>query len=511
MEMQLELELSNIRNYRRLSYTAWHALAEFVDNSTQSYFDNQPALDAQLDLEQEGFCVRIVVDRFSGTIRIWDNAMGMGIEELERAARIGQPPPNTNGRSMYGLGMKTAGCWFSNHIRINSSKLGEPLEHSIELDVERIASGDADLRYRQVPADATSHYTNIDLSDLNRLPKGRTIGRIKDHLRSMYRYDISERLLTLEWDGIPLTWPGPGEMLQAADGTPFHKPFEFVIDGKPVSGWVAILEHGSRAKAGFSILRKRRVIQGWPDAWRPETLYGQRQGSNNLVNQRLVGEIHLDTFEVAHTKDAILWTDEQESEIEEKLLEVAKDYRRRAQERRLRDDIDGPSDAEVAAAATELRAELESPAMVDRLTVFEVPPPEVARAVFEEARRATIEDEPYFEAELSTAGEPIFVCVYLSKVLSSNDPYFTFDVPQERKIQVVINMNHDYVKMLQGTDDLIGHLRHCTYDGLAEWRAGQKQEVLKPESVRSLKDHFMRVPLIRSEEDTPESASSGEG
>ncbi len=508
MDMQLELELSNIRNYRRLSYTAWHALAEFVDNSTQSYFDNRAAIDEQLHAEDEAFCVRIIVDRSSGMIRIWDNAMGMGTEELERAVRIGQPPPNTDGRSTYGLGMKTAGCWFSNHIVIRSSKLGEPSEHTIELDVERIAKGDPNLRHRQTLADAESHYTNIELTELNRLPKGRTIGRIKDHLRSMYRYDISENLLRLEWDGIPLTWPGPGEMLKSADGTPYHKSFAFMIDGKPVSGWVAILEHGSRAKAGFSILRKRRVIQGWPDAWRPESLYGQRQGSNNLVNQRLVGEVHLDDFEVAHTKDAILWSDEQEADIEDKLLEVAKDYRRRAQERRLKDDIDGPSDAEVAAAATELRAELESAAMVDRLTVFEVPPPEVARAVFEEARRATIEDEPYFEAELNTAGEPIFVSVFLSKVLSSNDPYFTFDVPQERKIQIVINMNHDYVKMLQGTDDLIGHLRHCAYDGLAEWRAGQKQEVLKPESVRSLKDHFMRVPLIRSEDDATEHASS---
>ena len=149
--------------------------------------------------------------------------------------------------------------------------------------------------------------------------------------------------------------------------------------------------------------------------------------------------------------------------------------------------------------------------MVDRLTLFEVPPPEIARAIFEEARRAIVEDEPYFEAELTTAGDPIFVCVYLSRVLSSNDPYFTFDVPQQRKIQVVINMNHDYVRMLQGTDDLIGHLRHCTYDSLAEWRAGQLQDVLKPESLRSLKDHFMRVPLIRLEDEPRDGGLPTEG
>ena len=36
--IQLELGLQVIQSYRRLSYTAWHAIAELVDNSTQSYF-----------------------------------------------------------------------------------------------------------------------------------------------------------------------------------------------------------------------------------------------------------------------------------------------------------------------------------------------------------------------------------------------------------------------------------------------------------------------------------------
>jgi hypothetical protein len=43
------------------------------------------------------------------------------------------------------------------------------------------------------------------------------------------------------------------------------------------------------------------------------------QGSNDLVNQRLVGEIHLDGFDVSHTKDSILWRDNQEEDVEEKL------------------------------------------------------------------------------------------------------------------------------------------------------------------------------------------------
>ena len=43
--MKLELGLDVLRSYKRLPYKAWHALAEFVDNSTQSYFNNKAALD----------------------------------------------------------------------------------------------------------------------------------------------------------------------------------------------------------------------------------------------------------------------------------------------------------------------------------------------------------------------------------------------------------------------------------------------------------------------------------
>lgn len=498
MNVQLELGLSNIRNYRRLSYTAWHALAEFVDNSTQSYFDNRRAIDAQLASDGDDFYVRIVLDRNAGAIRISDNAMGMGLEELERAARIGERPPNPDGRSSYGLGMKTAGCWFSDHIEVISSKLGEPLEHSIEFDVERIASGDSDLRYSQKAAPVSAHYTRIVLSALHHMPQGRTVGRIKDHLRSMYRYDIGDGTLRLHWDGVPLEWSGPGDFLTGPDATPYRRDFQFEVNGKEAYGWVGILEHGSRAKAGFSILRKKRVVEGWPQAWRPQSLYGQRLGSNNLVNQRLVGEIHLDEFEVAHTKDAILWHEDEEAIVEEKLLEVAGDYKRRAQERRVSEESEGIDPHEIATAASELQAELESAAMVDRLTLYEMPPPEVVEAIFAGAKRSTLDSEPYFKARLETLDEPIVILVYLSNLMSPNDPYFIYDAPAPRQIQIIINLRHTYVSTLQGADDLIDHLRHCAFDGLAQWKASQRQDQLSPELMRSLKDQFMRVPMIVS-------------
>ena len=61
---------------------------QFVDNSTQSYFDHKAELDATYASEKRGLQVRIVYDQESGVLRIFDNAMGMSYDELKRALHV---------------------------------------------------------------------------------------------------------------------------------------------------------------------------------------------------------------------------------------------------------------------------------------------------------------------------------------------------------------------------------------------------------------------------------------
>jgi hypothetical protein len=77
--VQLELGLEAIRSYKRLPYTAWNALAEFVDNSTQSYINNRHILDAALKLDGRPFEVSITYDNGTDLLRVSDNAMGMSL------------------------------------------------------------------------------------------------------------------------------------------------------------------------------------------------------------------------------------------------------------------------------------------------------------------------------------------------------------------------------------------------------------------------------------------------
>lgn len=500
MAITMKLGLDVIGSYKRLSYTPWHALAEFVDNSTQSYFQHRAELDAG---GTRGVAVSITYDRQSGTIRIVDNAMGMSYSELDRCMHIGLRPSDTSGRSQYGMGLKTAACWLGNRWTVTTKRFQETTEHSVTVDVRSVGSGNDILPYESTPGrNPSDHYTVIDISDLNRSFQGRTIGKIRDYMRSMYRQDFRVGVLRLQWNDEPLTWEElDDQLLVASDGAPYKRDFLFTIEGKRVSGWVGILERGSRSKAGFSVLHRDRVIRGWPDSWRPETIFGQFQGSNDLVNQRLVGEVHLDDFDVSHTKDDILWIDDEEDRVQDRLRDECSDYRQIALTHRRDADGRRPSDLETQTAVQELVRELRSPEMVDLITLSPVEEVQVA-SVIEKAVLNSVKNSPAtFSA---TIDESLSVKGYLT-ALSVSDPYVTYDLanavtsPDMPELIVVINTNHPHWGQLSGSEGVLNYLRHCVYDAVAEWQAGRKAGSIQPGTIKQLKDHLLRLPMYLEE------------
>ena len=267
--------------------------------------------------------VSVTYDRTDpGLLRVADTAMGMDLAELRHALHVGSPPANTAGRSEFGLGLKTAACWIGNLWSVRTKKLGGTVEYEIEVYVERVARGDPKLPLiKRSGRDPREHYTIIEITQHNHKFQTRTLGKTRQFLSSLYRHDIREGSLRLEWQGELLKWKDyvDSDFLTDRNDKPYRKDFRFSVDGKEVYGWVGVLKKGSRQKAGFSILRRNRVIRGWPESWRPQVLYGQLEGSNDLVNQRLVGEINLDEFEVSHTKSDILWMGDEEERVEQKV------------------------------------------------------------------------------------------------------------------------------------------------------------------------------------------------
>lgn len=505
MAIQLKIGLNAIASYKRLAYQPWYAIAEFVDNSTQSFFDNEEYL-RDLASSTTPLTVSIEYNREADLLRISDNAMGMSLDELEYAMRVAEPPRNTTGRSKYGMGLKTAAAWLGNIWTIRTKKLYDTIEYVVTIDVNKIANGDNNLEIAiNNNQSQDAHYTVIEITHLNRKFYTRTISHIGKYLSSIYRLDLSRDVLTLFWQNEKLIWSELDDrsFLRDRRGDIYKKGFEFSIrtedqNGNPVDkhvhGWIGILSEGSRSKAGFSILHSGRVIKGWPDAWRPESLYGQIQGSNDLVNQRLVGEINLDDFDVSHTKDDILWLGEEQDKVETKLREKCGDYRETARTyRKHSDDERGPSESAVQTAIDKLKRELTSPEMADWIGSDPFLPEDIVEQVVVAVKESIAGIPATFHAEI----EGTSITGYIDK-MSPNDPYLTIDSARSDEVVIIVNMSHPHWNQLKGSDGVLNFLRHCTYDGISEARARDRHSRsarLNPDTVKLLKDRLLRIPF----------------
>lgn len=335
-DISLKIGLDVLRSYRRLAYTPWYALAEFIDNSTQSYFNDKRALDKAYAREGRRLVVDIAYDRSSGTMTITDNAMGMSLEDLGSAVHVGKPPAIATGRSQFGLGMKTAAGWFGDLWSVRTTKLGETGGHEITVDIDNVVAGKAVLPYKPFEATAEEHFTEIKIQRLHQVLQGRRLGKTKEFLRSMYRVDTRDETLTLNWDDEVLKWDENKMLLEDPPGTPWRRDVEFKVGKHRIVGWAGVLAPGfsRRSNAGFAMIRRGRLIRGWPEPWRPEAVFGPYEGSNDLINQRVTGEFHLDDFDVTHTKDDILFEDDEEDLVEDGIesrigdvLEKARSFR----------------------------------------------------------------------------------------------------------------------------------------------------------------------------------------
>lgn len=312
---------------RHLNYRPWFALGEFVDNAVESFAKHCQALEKA---DGKGMKLRVDIDISTASptrISIRDNAAGIFESEYARAFRPAAIPPDRSGLAEFGMGMKSAACWFAPRWSVRTSALGEPVARTVEFDIANIVLDDIqELTIREKPESAKSHFTEVVLEDVFHVPVGRTIAKLKEHLADIYRAFIREKTLELRFNGDELVYVEP-KVLKAAsykDKTGpervWKKNIDFDFgDGLSVHGFAALRETANTARAGFSLFRRGRVIQGSGDeGYRPAYVFGS---SNSYRYQRLFGELHLDGFEVSHTKDGFRW-----DQNEQPFLELLRDH-----------------------------------------------------------------------------------------------------------------------------------------------------------------------------------------
>lgn len=312
---------------RHLNYKPWYALAEFVDNAVESYSRHRGDLERQHGAVFK-FVVNIDIDSAAPPrISIRDNAAGIFAAEFGRAFRPAAIPPDRTGLAEFGMGMKSAACWFAPRWSVRTSAFGESVSRTVRFDIANIVHDEIEeLDIHEMPEEPHHHYTEIILEDVFHVPVGRTVGKLKEHLTDIYRVFIRDGLLELRFNGDPLT-PKQPAILRAPyfrnkEGPDllWRKDIAFDFgDGLSVHGFAALRERANTARAGFSLFRRGRVIQGSGDeGYRPSQIFGS---SNSYRYQRLFGELHLDGFEVSHTKDGFRW-----DENEQPFLELLREH-----------------------------------------------------------------------------------------------------------------------------------------------------------------------------------------
>ena len=330
--------------YKRISYQPWTALAEFVDNSTQSFYDHKEKLYQTKYYKGLEVEIEYTEDPSIGDeIVVRDNAYGMDFTDFQRAIILDRPPQNTSGRNEFGMGLKAAACWFGNLWTVESTCLGSDIKYKAEIDIDNL------VKYKNEVIDVVEekvnpkeHYTIITIQRLNKKIKGKRIEKkIHELLSSTYRSDLRTGEIKIYYNGNALQFEEI-EPYCDENGTIWKKDVDFSIPYRdselPVKGFVAVRIPGDGKNAGLTLMRRGRVIVGGPEKnYRPYEVFGP---VNGYTYQRLYGELQMDNWPVTQAKDAFDWSNEDlEAKFIDKLVEETADYRRFSENLRVREKV----------------------------------------------------------------------------------------------------------------------------------------------------------------------------
>lgn len=326
-ELNIQPPASILNVFSRLSYKPWYAIAEFVDNSTQSYISHADELSALPEFEK--LIVNVKYDIEANTLTIIDNAYGMEIDRFRDAILLDSRNELQSGRNEFGMGLKTAASWFGKVWKVTSTQYGSTNRYTATVDIPKL--DEFHLQNTKIYRDYVAteiHGTEIVIEQVTKKITGsRTIGKIRDLLSSMYRRDINNRNIEIWFNGEPIVFE-KYPVLTNFRGKSWKKDLDFIVDfdGKSyhVTGFVAIMNPGSFPKAGFALFRQDRVVIGGTDSnYKPAPIFGQAQSQKSL---KLFGELNMNDFPVNQAKDGFIWDDGLEDAFIDALKDNIQEY-----------------------------------------------------------------------------------------------------------------------------------------------------------------------------------------
>lgn len=333
-ELDIRPEAGILGVFSRLSYKAWYAIAEFVDNSTQSFFSNEEKLRNE-NINQVHVKIKYLPNE--NELIIIDDAYGMEIEDFKRAVKLDSKSEQSDTRNEFGMGLKTAASWFGDIWSVESTQLDSENKYYTEVNIPLLREQKINsVKIQKNICSKFEHGTTVRIKNLTKQISPKTHAKICTLLESMYRRDLESGKVIIEFitgNSSKLLSFTPYEPLSYKDRIwkqNIDYSFEFKKNKYEVKGFVGILKdktsggQGGFTNAGFALFRRNRVIIGGEDQnYKPQQIFGQKQSEISL---KLYGELDLDDFPVNQAKDGFVWDDGLEDEFLQSLKIRIKEY-----------------------------------------------------------------------------------------------------------------------------------------------------------------------------------------
>lgn len=314
-KVSIKVGTSIYNTYKDANLPLENPFKEFIDNSTQSYYDHKDEL-----LKTKGFSNLIIrIYTKEDKLVIYDNAYGMNKTDFDRALKLGAKKElySENSRSQFGMGLKYAAMYLGDKVTIESTELGNPEKYRATLDSEELKNNIEEIDRITESVSEQEHYTKIIIERLRHSYSQKIIDTLKDKLGKIYRFDVSKGVEIIFNDNNKVTYTEPPLRTNIETGSEYianvNGSFVFGDRTYEYAGWVGILKVADVSNAGLSLIQYDRLIKM---NYRPEKLFKK---SNSYQYQRVIGEIILDKWPVVFNKTDFVWTNGLEEQFIDEL------------------------------------------------------------------------------------------------------------------------------------------------------------------------------------------------
>lgn len=499
--MKIKVGLDSLRLYQRMSYSLHYALGELVDNAIQAYLDEREVMDKLYKKAKKKLEIHITYDKEAKTLRVVDNSTGITKKRLSQAFDIGSEiddrKNSQTSMGQFNVGMKASSIWLAEEWILRTKRHDEEHEREMIIVNEDVFSGNDEIpEVERNVGDITKHYTVLEFSNLRHTFNKTVIHRTKRYLSSMYRYQIGKSI-KIFWGTEQLLWDD--FILAEENGKEVKVPFGPAPlsegDDRIVKGWIGVLASGlppelkdrgaKYENAGISILRRGRMIEGAPDAWKPKGIFASGQGS--LVAQRIVGEINFDQGSVSYDKSQI--SEDDKAKLNVYLEALYKDYNlAKKAKKKVKDETDQKSTPEQDIEDLENTADHVKNSNLGEISSLPIAPVDVIEQKIDSTFLVSKkENTVVFDIDKYT--------INISPVYNNeSDQFISYKKVKKNEVDAILNMKHSYLKK-----NIITRSEYYTFIVLmiASRFKIENDERLSMDDYFEVLDSFMRLEIKR--------------